>query len=132
GCWRRTARSRPPRTGTPSARRSRAARRSGPAESRPRLPCPFGTPVQTASARPCPPPLESSVAGRPFVRRHDSSIGEGGGMQNGRMARRHGQIAPVPDFRLELPEEGRRVAGRLLEQAAEVEFVDEAEFPCDL
>ena len=67
-----------------------------------------------------------------FSRRHDSSIGRCGGTQNGRMGRRHGQIAPAPDLRLELPEEGRRVAGRLLEQAAEVQFVAEAELPCDL
>ena len=50
-------------------------------------------------------------------------------MQNGRMGRKHGQIAPAPNFRLELPEESRGIARRLLEEAAEIQFVAKAEFP---
>jgi len=44
-------------------------------------------------------------------------------MQNGRMVRKYGQIAPASNLRLEFPEEGWRIARRLLEQAAEIQRV---------
>src|ERR1019366_1828331 len=61
-----------------------------------------------------------------FSHRHDSIIGRCGRMQNGRMGRKHGQIAPAPNLRLEVPKEGRGIACRLLEQAAEIQFIAEA------